>query len=272
MMARNAKATKIFMDPIINSAPSRFGWRFWLLTLAAVLTVAVTASLGAWQLSRAGQKQALAALLAAREQLSALAGADLSQTKSQPGSVAALLHRQVRLQGQWLPDGMVFLDNRQQQGRPGFWVLTPLRLHGSRDVVLVQRGWVPRDFQERTRLPDIATPAGEVQIQGRITAAVARLYEFAPSGKGEGASRIRQNLDLAAYGTETGLPLLPLVVLQTDAAGDGLQRDWAPIDSGVEKHYGYAFQWFGLCGLVFILYVWFQFVRRFTSLARRPNA
>lgn len=270
MMARSAKATKIFMDSIISPAQVRFGWRFWLVTLAAVAAVAVTAWLGAWQLSRATQKQALQALLAAREHMPALAGSDLAQAR--PGDVAALLHRNVQLQGQWLPDATVYLDNRQMQGRPGFWVLTPLRLQASQAVVLVQRGWVPRNFQERTRLPDLATPAGEVLVQGRVAAAVARLHEFVPAGKGEGASRIRQNLDLAAYGAETGLPLLPLVVLQTGAASGGLQRDWAPIDSGVDKHYGYAFQWFGLCGLVFILYVWFQFVRRLPSLGRKPDA
>lgn len=240
-----------------------------MLTLAAVVVLAVTASLGAWQLSRAAQKQALQAQLTAREQLSALTGGDLAQAR--PDGVAGLLHRNVQLQGRWLPGSTVYLDNRQMQGRAGFWVLTPLRLQDSQAVVLVQRGWVPRDFQERTRLPEMATPAGAVQVHGRVAAAVARLYEFAPAGKGEGVSRIRQNLDLAAYGAETGLPLLPLVVLQTGAASDGLQRDWAPIDSGVDRHYGYAFQWFGLCGLVFILYVWFQLVRRFPSLGRKPR-
>jgi len=166
----------------------------------------------------------------------------------------------------------VFLDNRQMQGRPGFFVLTPLRLHASQRAVLVQRGWAARDFQERTRLPDIATPAGEVLVEGRLAGPPARLYEFQPSGEGQGSSRIRQNLDLAAYGAETGLDLLPLTVMQTGAAGDGLRRDWAPVDSGVGKHYGYAFQWFGLCGLVAILYVWFQFVRRLFPPNRRPWA
>ncbi|MBS0508146.1 MAG: SURF1 family protein [Proteobacteria bacterium] len=257
------------MDPIIRPVQARSGWRFWLLTLATVAALGLTASLGAWQLSRAAQKQALQALLAAREAMPALVAGELAQAR--PADVAGLLHRSVQLQGQWLPEATVYLDNRQMQGRPGFWVLTPLRLSTSQAVVLVQRGWVPRDFQERTRLPDIATPAGEVRIHGRIAAGVGRLYEFAPAGKGEGASRIRQNLDLVAYGAETGLPLLPLVVLQTGAASDGLLRDWAPIDSGVDKHYGYAFQWFGLCGLVFVLYVWFQLVRRFPSLGRRPS-
>ena len=270
MMARNAKATKIFMDPIISPAQARFGWRFWLLTLAALVAMAVTATLGAWQLSRAAQKQALQAMLVAREQMPVLVGLDLERARV--GGVAALLQRNVQLQGQWVPQATVFLDNRQMQGRPGFWVLTPLRLPGEQGVVLVQRGWAPRDFQERTRLPDVVTPAGNVQIHGHVAAAVARLYEFAPAGEGEGASRIRQNLALAAYGAEIGLPLLPLVVVQTGGASDGLQRDWAPADSGVDKHYGYAFQWFGLSGLVFILYVWFQFVRRLPSLGGKSDA
>ena len=81
MMARNAKATKIFMDPIISPAQARFGWRFWLLTLAALVAMAVTATLGAWQLSRAAQKQALQAMLVAREQMPVLVGRDLERAR-----------------------------------------------------------------------------------------------------------------------------------------------------------------------------------------------
>jgi surfeit locus 1 family protein len=52
-------------------------------------------------------------------------------------------------------------------------------------------------------------------------------------------------------------------VLQTGEASEGLLRQWAEPSTGIDKHYGYAFQWFGLAGLIFILYVWFQIVRRF---------
>ena len=65
-----------------------------------------------------------------------------------------------------------------------------------------------------------------------------------------------------------GLPLAGLSLQQTDAANDGLQRDWPQINTGVDKHYGYAFQWFGLCALMALLYVWFQVVRRFQN--RKP--
>lgn len=245
----------------MNPVQARFGFRFWLLTVAALAVALVTASLGAWQLSRAAQKRDIQAAVNARQHMATLGGDDLMLAR--PEGVAALLHRSVQLQGQWLPEATVYLDNRQMQRRPGFWVLTPLRLRGSHAVVLVQRGWVPRNFQDRTRLPAIVTSASEVQVQGRVAASVGRLYEFAPSAAGEGASRIRQNLNLSAYAAEVGVPLLPLVVLQIDAASDGLQRDWEPQDTGVDKHYGYAFQWFGLCALVVALYVWFQFVRRF---------
>jgi surfeit locus 1 family protein len=157
----------------------------------------------------------------------------------------------------------VYLDNRQMQGRPGFFVLTPLRLNGGDTVVMVQRGWVPRNFQDRKLLPTIQTSPGVVQLAGRIAPPPSRLYEFDSAVSSQGSSRIRQNLDLAAFRTETGLALMNLSVLQTGPASDGLQRDWPVIGAGVDKHYGYAFQWFGLSGLIALLYVWFQLVRRF---------
>jgi surfeit locus 1 family protein len=87
----------------------------------------------------------------------------------------------------------------------------------------------------------------------------------------QGASRIRQNLDLDAFRTETGLPLAEGSIVQTGAASEGLQREWPEVASGVEKHYGYAAQWFGFGGLMAILYVWFQFIaphrRRRTAAA-----
>ena len=185
----------------------------------------------------------------------------------------ALLHRAVMLQGQWLPEHTVYLDNRQMQGRPGFYVVTPLLLPDEKAVVLVQRGWVARNFQDRAQIPKVDTPPGAVQIQGRVAALPSRLYEFVAGDSAQGSSRIRQNLDLAAFRTETGLALAPLTVVQTGeavGAGDGLQRDWPVVGAGVDKHYGYAFQWFGLSGLMALLYVWFQIVRRFIRPRSQP--
>ncbi len=234
--------------------------RFWLVTVAAVAGVVITASLGRWQLSRAAQKEALHAAIETQRRAPALTGRDVDAQ----ADLALLLHRPVALRGTWVTRHTVFLDNRQMYGRPGFYVLTPLLLDGSTRAVLVQRGWVPRNFVDRTRLPEVTTPDGTVEIAGRIANAPPHLLELGGSdAKGNdarGTSRIRQNLDLAAFRAETGLALAEGSVLQTGAGSEGLLRDWPEVGTGVEKHYGYAFQWFGLCALIAFLYVWFQFI------------
>jgi surfeit locus 1 family protein len=124
-------------------------------------------------------------------------------------------------------------------------------------AVLVQRGWQPRDFQDRAQRALVPTPAGQVAVAGRLASSPARLYDF----EGAASGPIRQNIDLAAYAAETGLRLRPFTVLQTSGSDDGLQRDWPKSSGGVAKHRGYAFQWFGLSALTVILYVWFQLVQ-----------
>lgn len=226
--------------------------RFWLVTLAAVLTASLTFSFGQWQLRRADQKITLQAAVDKQKGLPALDNRALAATEN----IANLLHREARLQGVWQDAHTVYLDNRPMSGRSGFWVVTPLVLEGSGRWLLVQRGWVPRDFTDRTRLPAVSTPAGLVSVSGRMAPPPSKLYEF----DGVPVGRIRQNLDLTAFSSEIGVPLLPLALLQTGAGSDGLQRVWVAPATGVDKHYGYAFQWFGLCALVVTLYVWFQLI------------
>ena len=226
--------------------------RFWLLTIAALLVAATTFSLGQWQLRRAAQKEALQVAIESQATLPALDGRALVPMPSQ----ASALHRQDVLNGVWRPEHTVFLDNRPMSGKTGFVVVTPLMLEGSSQAVLVQRGWVQRNFADRSRLPEITTPVGPVTVRGRIAPPPSKLYEF----KGIEGGRIRQNIDLSTFAAEIALPLLPVSLLQTGEADQGLLRDWAAPNLGVDKHYGYAFQWFALCALIVILYFWFQVI------------
>ena len=233
--------------------------RGMVVLIATLIGVTLTANLGAWQLRRAAQKVALQSSLDSRSAMPALATVDVATTRL---AVEAQHHRPVRLRGRWVGAATVFLDNRQMDARVGFYVVTPLLLAGRSDAILVQRGWVPRDLMDRTRLPSVATPAGDVEVEvaGHIAPPPARLYEFAGTASGV----IRQNLDLAAYSAELGLKLVPLSMQQDDSSatlGDGLLRRWPRPSLDVQKHYGYAFQWFALCALMAGLYVWFQLVR-----------
>ena len=237
------------------------GFRLGLITLAALLTIALTFALGRWQLSRAAQKEALQASMEARDALPKLEGHSLMTVRT---DLLTQVHRRVALRGRWLASHTVYLDNRQMNNKPGLYVVTPMQLEGDAAVVLVQRGWVARNFLDRTHVPPIATPAGVVELEGRLAPAPSKLYELG----GPESGPIRQNLDLARFSAELGRPLLPVSVQQLGAPSDGLRRDWPQAGTGVEKHYGYAFQWFALSALIAILYVWFQIVRRFISPRR----
>ena len=229
--------------------------KFWLITLSALLAVATTLALGRWQLSRAAQKQAVQASIDEKAASPKLTGQALASLPDP----AQEMYRGVSLRGRWLPERTVFLDNRPMNGKPGLYVVTPMKLEGGEAVILVQRGWVARNFVDRTSVPTLDTPAGVVEIQGRIVPPLSKLYELGGTETG----LIRQNLDIPQFRAETGLPLLAVWLQQTGAASEGLLRDWPLARTGVDKNYGYAFQWFGLSSLIAILYVWFQIVRRF---------
>lgn len=235
----------------------------WVVLLAAIAVAALTARLGVWQLDRAAEKQARETLLATRDQAPLLALDDLPAG----GRIdAALAWRRAELPGRWLARHTVFLDNRQMGGRPGFYVVTPLLL-ATGDAVLVQRGWVPRHFQDRTTLPEVPTPEGPVRLLVRVAPPPAKLLEL---GEGSGG-RIRQNLDPEGFSREIGVALRGWSAVQLDVArplgetpagaADGLRRDWPAPASDVSKHHGYAVQWFSLSALTIGLYVWFQLIQ-----------
>ncbi|WER46346.1 SURF1 family protein [Cupriavidus sp. WKF15] len=224
-------------------------------TVAAAVVIAVTCALGNWQLNRAHEK------LARAERLQALAAQPPVTLTTAParGDVA---ERTVRVTGRFDANRTVLLDNRPHgngtDSRAGFLVLTPLAIQGDGGAarsVLVLRGWLPRDAQDRTRIAPFATPAGEVTIEGTALAAVPKVYSLGQPASAEAGRRIRQNVDLAAYAAETGVALQPLVIEQRTDTGDGLARDWAPADLGADRHYGYAFQWFGLAALTLVLVI-----------------
>lgn len=169
--------------------------------------------------------------------------------------VMALKH--VAAQGRFEDQYTVFLDNKLRRGRPGYEVLTPLRLNGVH--VLVNRGWVAAG-RTRADLPHVPVPPGEVRVEGLALERLPHALAAGPSAPG----KVRQNLDLGSFANETKLRLQPIVIEQHSPAADGLLRDWPRPDAGVEKHESYALQWYSLAALSVILFVVLSF-RRVTA-------
>lgn len=203
--------------------------------LAALVFLAAAVALGEIQRDRAERKQA------AFDRIESLRHDAPIQVGASLVDAALLDQHPVVARGRWMADKSILVDNKVSNGVAGYHVITPLLIEGARMGILVNRGWIaaPRLRSELPVLPGLAQNLVEVRGIARIPP--ARVFELAPE-KGQGI--VWQNLTLARFGAWSGLVLQPVILLQTDMAGDGLVRDWQPEESGALKHWGFAFVWY----------------------------
>jgi surfeit locus 1 family protein len=217
-----------------------------LMTVAGAAFVALTVSLGNWQTGRAAQKQAMQD---AWDRGVAAEPVDLGREAK--GSPDALAWQRVTVRGEWDATRTILVDNRVHGGRPGYHVVTPLRPEGATRWVLVNRGWAPGGAS-RTELPRVPVRAGVVTVEGVAVVPPGKVFELGEVSPGD---TVWPNLVLDRYAKWSGLDVAPVVVQQTNDAGDGLVRDWPRPDFGIDKHKAYALQWYALAAVTVILYV-----------------
>jgi surfeit locus 1 family protein len=219
----------------------------WLPAVAAIAGIALTAAAGTWQLERAHEKERL-------QQTYDRGAADAPSALSAVSADAEQLRfRRLQVTGEFVPQAAVLLDNKVLAGVVGYHVIMPLRIADSPKYVLVNRGWVAAGA-DRSRLPDVRTPAGSVTVVG-IAVLPGRFLELSGA---ETSGPVWQNLTIERYRRRMQLDIQPVVIEQHNDTGDGLVRSWSRPDFGIAKHYGYAVQWFSLCGLIAFLYVFFH--------------
>jgi surfeit locus 1 family protein len=213
-------------------------------TLAAVAFIALTVSLGRWQVDRGEEKAARQSVFDSR-----LKEAPVRLTGSVP-SAEPLLYRRVAARGEWLPERQIYVDNQIRDGRAGFHVVTPLRLDGSPAAVLVNRGWIARDARY-PEAPPVSAPRGPVEVHGLATRPPARFIELSPQVI---SGNVWQNLSIERYRERSGLDVLPVVVL-ADPPAEGLAAVRETPDAGIAKHREYALTWFSLAATALVLWI-----------------
>lgn len=218
--------------------------------LATLILVLLGIALGNWQTRRAAEKTVLQARLA-----QGMAAAPLALDGS-PVDPATLEFHRVIVTGEFVPNWPVFLDNRPQQGRTGFILLMPFKIAGSDKLVLVARGWLPRNAAEHDRLPPFSTPAGRITLEGRALRQMPRVMQLGTPAPLK-PNAIVQNTDPGELARASGLDLLPFVVEQTGPAApaEGLLRDWPMPGVDIGRHKGYALQWYALALMAFLFFV-----------------
>ncbi|MDA0679592.1 MAG: SURF1 family protein [Proteobacteria bacterium] len=219
--------------------------------VAGLLFVALFVSLAMWQLERASEKRALLDLFES--------DAPYMQT-GEFGSLGAF--DRIQVDGAFEGNRQVLIDNIVLDSRPGYYVITPFRIAVDNRLLLVNRGWVPKNT-----ITGDAPPITVGQNQRTVRGLVGNLPRVGirPGEAFEGSKewpRVAVYPNLDEFSTELEEAVSPIVVLMSPGEDDGFARQWRPNVSGPMMHYAYAFQWFAMAATVLALLLWHLGKRR----------
>lgn len=256
----------------------------WWATALFLIVGTVMLLLGRWQLQRAAEKISLAtaatqALSAAPLELKELLAAtgnqaltvisvqrnadEKSAASAEAAAKASINYKRVTVTGTLLVKRQFLWDNRVHKGQAGFEVIVPVQLTGTDSVVLLNRGWVPVGAS-RDKLPDVSlNDAAAISIEGLLTepsrgfaGGPALVVNDSTSDTDDSWPKLLQYFDYHAISGSLGSPVVAGLVqnIAEDAVSanslppaDFLKtNNWQAVANGPEKHYGYAFQWFGM--------------------------
>ncbi|PZQ29950.1 MAG: hypothetical protein DI562_07865 [Stenotrophomonas acidaminiphila] len=221
--------------------PLPMGWTL------AVLAMSLFGSLGAWQWGRAEQKEAMQAettrVLAERQVQPLGLAADRARSQA---------YDWVAGEGEFLPAPAILLDNQTRDRQPGVRAYRVFQPNAGAPL-LVELGWLPVPG-DRT-MPAVAPLAGQHRVAGLLVPPPSEgIAQAPPSPQADGSllvialqrQEIAQALDLSSLAPRV-LKLDPDLPL-----GYARDLDILPNTLPPERHIGYAVQWFGLAGAVFV--------------------
>lgn len=207
-----------------------------LLILLALLLFTVFILLGIWQLQRGFTKQNLQHLYQSRNQLTAL---ELKQQNL--NKLTDEQYRLVKASG-FFDNQHQFLIDKIYKHQLGYYVLTPLKLINSNQVVLINRGWVAYQH-DRSSLITLQPVNTLVTIVGKLTYPQSNFILGDFSENASWPKRI-QTLDLERIAAILATPIVPFIILLNNDQPNGFLREWAPVDLNANVNFGYAAQWF----------------------------
>ena len=267
--------------------PGKVKLLFTLLIGAGL--VWLTFSLGQWQTGRAQEKQTLfdaqARALAAEPVSPASARLDLDN----------LSYRKIELRGRFEAKALIYIDNRQVNGRPAVQVVQGFRPEGASFLIPVDRGLLLRNPAEPRLAPNMPAEAmreGEMfNLQGTILPRFAQSAELRGIALGDAENivmaqsngfEVWSNFSVDEFEKRTGEPVSNFVVTQQPVAQTTGQQPQASIAGGfyhlavplqeqVAKHRGYAFQWFTMSAVLVLLTLFFVYREFFRSEFYKGN-
>lgn len=228
----------------------------WFFLVGVVCLWCLLISLGFWQLQRADEKKVLL------EESNRMMSRSPIAFDTSHQDYSDLRYQRVYANGRFDSEKQFLLDNQVYKGRVGYHVLTPFIMTDSGRVLLVDRGWIPAGT-DRRYLPDVSINEDQLKIVG---------YLYVPYGKpyllGEVMDqhatwpRLIQAVDWDVINQSLGRTVAPVMLRMEKQWEDGLVHEWVLVPFGPEKHLGYAFQWFAMAAVLFIMSATVYYSRR----------
>jgi len=227
----------------------------WFGTLVTICCIPVFIKLGLWQYSKAEQKQAL------QSQYDASSSHQPEAIPEDLSNPEALRYKQVEVTGEYVKQYQMLLDNQVEGETAGYHVITPLKLDGKDELVLVDRGWIAAS-DNHADLPEVDVPKGAQKVFGQLWAPSKKFYTLSPQQAVNGQWQVLwQNMDMQAYAKAVPNKVLPVVIRMSPENQGGFVRNWIRPDDRIATHLGYAYQWFGFAFATAAIYLFVGFRR-----------
>jgi len=230
-----------------------------LLHVTVVATIVLMINLGLWQFDRYHERLDFNEIVSARIEAQPQ---DLNkllleiETGSKTANEAEWLN--VFASGEYLDEQTVNAVNRSQGGFSGVDPLTPMRIAGGNQLVLVNRGFIAQSAQNQESAP---APVGTVEILGRVRVSEVR-KTGGLSDPTDGVLKELINIDLNRLGQQIQdlNTEIFIEVLKSNPADSMLLEPIADPILSSGSHLSYTAQWFIFS--VFVAAGWVVVVRR----------
>ena len=223
--------------------------------LGVVVVAAILIKLAFWQLERAATKLQYQQQLSVRKSTQWLELPTVTVDKS-------FNNQGIKVSGRLLHQFTWLLDNQVENGRVGYQVLVPLQLANDNRVIIANLGWV-KGALDRTILPTLKMWIGEQQVSGFLHLPNKNPYQLTAAPTAQWPKVIGE-IDFSRFGQQLqqagiGLAVYPAILRVASNSVIGYQKSWRWSNKmSVEKHQGYAFQWFALAFTLVLLTAYFS--------------
>lgn len=222
----------------------------WTGLLVLIICVPLFIKLGLWQYNKAKLKQEI------QTSYNASLADEALRLPARLDNLDAWKHKKVKIKGHYETKYQILLDNQVEDSRAGFHVLTPLKIEGRSDYVLVNRGWIAGGTTH-TDMPLISTPEEPVEIVGLVWVPSKKIFTLESKAQKSQWNKVWQHMDLERYQNSVAIKVLPIVIkLDNKSNAGGFVRNWQLPADKIATNMGYAYQWFGfaIASILIFLY------------------